>query len=205
MRYYITAVDIAGLESNPSKVVYSNRPFTLPDKPGPRSTAKKVAVMAQVVTKLHPPPPAPTGLVAQERPLGLKLEWNPFPMEDELQYRIYRSINQTAYYEHMDSVSNPCTNLSTSMPDGWYYITAENHNWRIRTIKYCPLWTATVGITIIYKAHNKPRWKPYYTRLVFYCHPSPQLSINRLSANSIPMPSARGALSCHFASSVAYL
>ena len=144
-RYYVTAVDVAGNESDRSAVVSTGAggdgtdidptlPFpgdwsdpgsgadTLPpDGSTPDSNAGSDP-QAQPAA-----PSAPTGLAATSSGVGVSLSWNANPAAEEVsKYEVWYSTSENGPYKLLGSTESPKFEYVTLQPNGWYRVTAVN-------------------------------------------------------------------------------
>ncbi|WP_339061420.1 hypothetical protein [Tepidibacillus marianensis] len=109
--YYVTSIDVGGLESSPSEIAGK------PQQPNP--TDPNAAV-----------PQKPTGMNVMPQGGQIAFSWNPNPDQDQVQnYYVYYSDSKNGNYQLI--YQGIKTSFNTSIPDvktAYYYVIAENAN-----------------------------------------------------------------------------
>jgi penicillin-binding protein len=123
--YYIVAVDIVGRVSWPSETVYTGEAFPLPfpenEIPGDEGEPG-TGEGAEV-----PIPSAPSLPKTEARELGVRLSWEPNPVEESItEYHIYYAPAEQGPYKKLGSTSNVEFEYISISAEGWYRISAEN-------------------------------------------------------------------------------
>lgn len=140
--YYVTAVDVAGRESNPGKAIFSDgQNHSIPgqslDNGGtalPGSSAKPGDNQGQETTKPTPPakqaekaPAAPGGLKASEKGVSLQLTWNANAEADAVsEYTIYYSSSENGTYKKLGSSSGTEFIYFAASEEGYFKVSATN-------------------------------------------------------------------------------
>lgn len=124
--YYITAVDIVGNESNPSRVIYSDGSSIDPFLPNLNLPIID-GIPARQENLLFPPE-APTGLKFTKRGDGLIVSWNENPTADRTkQYNIYYSEDGSEPFIKLGTAENNTQfNYYAMDYSGYYRVTAVN-------------------------------------------------------------------------------
>ncbi|UUZ85785.1 hypothetical protein LJK88_21255 [Paenibacillus sp. P26] len=145
--YYVTAVDVAGKESTPSKAAYTDGstmdllPLTIsPDKERPQGDAGNGTKEGSGQgtgqgagdTKTPPAkeaPSVPSGLSIKSSGSGIELDWKANPDKDAVkQYSVYHSDKENGTYKKIGTVSGATKFKYYAVSyDGYYRITAENN------------------------------------------------------------------------------
>ena len=142
--YYITAVDVAGHESAPSRIVGAN--------PGQQPTGTGTGDEIEIIDPnlglgdgtdvtgatgtdngsgtedgLLALPSAPTGLKVEASDLGVKLAWNANPVSDQVtEYMVYFSADSNGKYVKLGSTADTHFEYITIMTKGTYQVRAVN-------------------------------------------------------------------------------
>jgi penicillin-binding protein len=124
-RYYVTAVDVAGNESNPSSMVSPDgSPLgidpTLPDDNNSSNPDLPVDPNLPVTSTT---PAAPSGLTAQGSETGVKLTWNA-SQESITQYHVWYSTTEQGKYKLLGSTEATSFEYISPLAAGWYRVTA---------------------------------------------------------------------------------
>lgn len=142
--YYITAVDVVGHESAPSRIVGAN--------PGQQSTDTGTGDGVEIIDPnlglgdgtdnadstgtdngngtgdgSLASPSAPTGFKVEASDLGVKLTWNANPVSDQVtEYTVYYSADSNGKYVKLGSTADTHFEYITIMTKGTYQIRAVN-------------------------------------------------------------------------------
>jgi penicillin-binding protein len=121
--YYVTAVDVAGKESSPSRAVYSD---------GSVLEANMVPGMHDSGEDNRNPvsgaPSIPAGLTIKKKGAGIELSWKANPDSDKVKrYNIYYSEKANGEYKRLGSATNSTQfQYFALVYDGYYRISAVN-------------------------------------------------------------------------------
>lgn len=149
--YYVTAVDVVGKESAPSRTVGpagstlptpgtdpgtgengvgTTEPGTgiIPDPTNPdEGTNPDGSNGGEETPPSMPAPTAPNGLTIETTELGVKLAWNPNPVSDQVtKYNVYYSADGSDSYVLLGSTSETQFEYVAVMTNGTYQVRAEN-------------------------------------------------------------------------------
>lgn len=134
--YYVTAVDVAGKESSPSRIVYSDGssvdmsllpPFQMNMTPGqPGNPPAGGATPPGEVPKQAPS--APSGLSVKAQGAAIELSWKANPAAEKVkQYNVYYSDKEKGAFKKIGSAPNATQfRYYTSGGEGYYKISAVN-------------------------------------------------------------------------------
>ncbi|MGD8192293.1 transglycosylase domain-containing protein [Brevibacillus ginsengisoli] len=142
--YYVTAVDVAGNESAPSKVAATTSgiewqtPLEPNQTPGqsPEPSSNPDPTSGVNPGDSNPPetnshvgsPSAPAGIHISKVENGFKLRWNENPEQEQVMlYNIYFASDPANGFTLLDTVSGTSFTHKTNKNNGWYYVTAVNN------------------------------------------------------------------------------
>lgn len=125
--YYVTAVDVAGRESQPSKVVYPDGQLrdllNLPSNNDGSGESRPIGSQ----TPSPGSPTAPSGLKADRKGMALHLTWKANPPGDNVQhYNIYYSDKENGSYASMGNSKGTEFIYYALTDQGYYRVTAVN-------------------------------------------------------------------------------
>lgn len=127
--YYVTAVDIAGKESERSEIVYNGEPVQLPPlvEEWDSEEAEDLPAAEEESEGALSAPSAPAAPIAVRRDFGVRLAWQPNPAEHGItNYHVYYAPEAEGPYKRIGSSKTSDFEYLTVTPEGWYRITAEN-------------------------------------------------------------------------------
>lgn len=134
-RYYVTAVDVAGNESDRSAVVtaggddggdISDPSLPLPGDDSSGTGGDNGSGSATPPSQTPAVPSAPTGLQGQGSPTGISLTWNANPSSEGVsKYEVWYSADN-GKFTLLGSTESTNFDYPTLQPAGWYRITAVN-------------------------------------------------------------------------------
>ncbi|PYI54416.1 penicillin-binding protein 1A [Paenibacillus flagellatus] len=144
--YYITAVDVAGRESKPSKAVYTDGhsadvsspldPFGVPSggssgsQPGDGSvqpSGEKPGEKPDEKTDVKTPPTAPKNVSVKASGVGIEIGWSANPKAEAVKrYDVYYSDKQDGTYKKLQSSESNKLSYYAIVYDGWYRVVAVN-------------------------------------------------------------------------------
>jgi penicillin-binding protein len=146
--YYITAVDVAGKESPPSRIVGAN-PNQQAAGTGDGTTIIDPGLLIGDVTDSNgqgagstegdagsstgngtlSAPSAPSGFNVEAFELGVKLTWSPNPVSDQVTaYNVYFSADSNGKYVKLGSTADTNFQYVTVITKGTYQVRAVNEN-----------------------------------------------------------------------------
>jgi penicillin-binding protein len=139
--YYVTSVDVAGKESSPSRVVYSDGntadivPIDNIGMPNGSGTSTGSGTTGAPTpnpsgqTGNKPVPAAPRNLTLKPTAAGLEIAWTANSASDSVnRYDIYYSNKEAGPYEKLQSSNTNKVNYYAILYDGWYRVSASNSN-----------------------------------------------------------------------------
>ncbi|MFV9510264.1 PBP1A family penicillin-binding protein [Tepidibacillus sp. LV47] len=121
--YYVTSVDVAGLESSPSEIA-GNKLEPQPTEPPSENNPGDP-------TNPNPngAPQKPTGLNVSSQGGRLVLSWNPNPDQDQvIKYYVYSSTSQNGKFDLIYQGIKNSTTINPKNKLTYYYVVAENKN-----------------------------------------------------------------------------
>lgn len=132
--YYVTAVDVAGNESQPSEQLMADGSVSDidPSLPPPETTDPDPDTEDTPLPGDPDPgtvvvPSAPTGLKAQESGLTVTLSWNANPTSDNIvQYQVWNSATADGKYKLLGTTDSTSLELLSPLSSSFYTITAVN-------------------------------------------------------------------------------
>ncbi|TCS81300.1 PBP1A family penicillin-binding protein [Tepidibacillus fermentans] len=120
--YYVTAVDVAGLESDPSNIAGKNPEPTEP----PGNNPDEPTNPGNPNTAL---PQKPTGLNVSSQGGHLVLSWNPNPYQDQvIMYSVYYSTSKDGKFDLIYQGIKNSTTINPKNKVNYYYVVAKNNN-----------------------------------------------------------------------------
>jgi len=137
-RYYVTAVDVAGNESQPSAIVTAG---SVPGMPGSASDPGIPAVPPEPGSgggtggnggtgdagAKAGVPSAPAGLQAKADSIGVSLTWNANPASDSVKtYQVWYASSASGPYRLLGTTDSPSFEYVSPASVGWYRVTAVN-------------------------------------------------------------------------------
>lgn len=135
MGYYVTAVDVAGKESTPSRSSYTDGSsldsLFVPDGEGtpvPDSTKEPSHTSEPPTTSAKDAPAAPTGLKAKANGASLTLTWKANASKEKVKkYNVYYSSKEKGTYTKLGTVENGTEfHYYAAAYNGYYKVTAAN-------------------------------------------------------------------------------
>ncbi|MDD9270145.1 transglycosylase domain-containing protein [Paenibacillus sp. GCM10023248] len=135
MGYYVTAVDVAGKESAPSRSSYTDGSsldsLFVPSGEGtpvPESTKEPAGPSESPGTAAKDAPAAPTGLKAKADGAGITLTWKANASKDKVKkYNVYYSSKEKGTYTKLGTVDNAAEfHYYAAAYNGYYKVTAVN-------------------------------------------------------------------------------
>lgn len=139
--YYVTAVDVVGKESPPSRVVYTDGNsgdivpidnLGIPNGNGPTGgtngsgTGTATPAPAQGNKGV---PASPRSLTLKPTSAGLEISWAANAANEAVKrYDIYYSDKESGTYQKLQSSNTNKVNYYAILYDGWYRVTATNNN-----------------------------------------------------------------------------
>ncbi|CAM3651147.1 transglycosylase domain-containing protein [Marinicrinis lubricantis] len=129
LSYYITAVDVAGNESDPSSIVFNRQPSDSGMLPDPNGSSEGTEAQ-QNDDQTAGLPSAPGGLIVQAKNVGLSVElsWSGNASEEGVHtYHVYYSDTQDGEYRKIGTTNQTSFEYVSVPLEGWYTVTAENN------------------------------------------------------------------------------
>ncbi|MDF2658207.1 MAG: carboxypeptidase [Paenibacillus sp.] len=145
--YYVTAVDVAGKESKPSKVVFSDGrsteisspldPFGVPNgqpgdingSDGKGNNGSNGNNKPDDKPAKKEPPSAPKNVTVQQSGAGIQIEWSANPKTEAVKrYDIYFSDKENGSFKKIQSSETPKLNYFALVYEGWYRVVAINEH-----------------------------------------------------------------------------
>ncbi len=115
--YYVTAVEVGGLESDPSTMIMASE--TIPD-PHDGDGEDDVGGLASI-------PSRPNGLNVTSELVGASITWNANSSSDRvIEYRIYYSSAEDGPFQLIGNTEDSSWTHISFQGEGWYYVTAVN-------------------------------------------------------------------------------
>jgi len=127
--YYVTAVDVAGKESPPSRAVYSDGSFINVQQSGGPQGGKDDDKNDGPGNAAAPKtvPSVPKNVTVKTSGAGIEISWSANPKSEGVKrYDVYYSDKENGTYKKLQSSTSTKLNYYAIVYDGWYRVVAVN-------------------------------------------------------------------------------